>query len=335
MNGESFPSGLIDSMENLLTTYPLRYWVIDNSGSMLKADSERFVNRTTTIACSRWSELVSTIKTHADLSGHLEAHSIYHFLNQNSPIQEFHVRSTDDIPTAHSILVESQAGGSTPLTEHVERIREAVNGHRESLLRHGRKAVVIFATDGLPSDMFGSTSRAIRDDFVAALKRLCTLPVWLVIRLCTNEKVVLDFYKELDMQLEQPLDVIDDFCNESREIQKVNKWLNYGLPLQLCREMGHNARVFDLLDEQELSLDEAVELLQLLFAPMKDAPDVHQDFDAYMAYLKDINASQPKIWNPIQKRLTEWVDIRAFRGKFGGTNMMKRMMKMSWKGRKQ
>jgi hypothetical protein len=99
---------------------------------------------------------------------------------------------------------------------------------------------VILATDGLPSDDQGYGGDEITQEFVSALRALEGLPVWIVIRLCTDDKNITKFYNRLDGLLELNLDVLDDFVGESREVQLKNPWLNYALPMHRCRELGYH-----------------------------------------------------------------------------------------------
>jgi hypothetical protein len=106
---------------------------------------------------------------------------------------------------------------------------------------------IIIATDGLPTDSEGYGGDEVLAEFVQALKSLEGLPVWLVIRLCTDEKKVTAFYNSLDEQLELSLEVLDDFLGEAREVNRNNKWLNYALPMHRCRELGYHDRLLDLI----------------------------------------------------------------------------------------
>jgi len=63
----------------------------------------------------------------------------------------------------------------------------------------------------LPTDDNGGESEDVFQDFIAALRMLEGLPVWVVIRLCTNEKKVTEFYNQIDEVLEFNLEVLDDF----------------------------------------------------------------------------------------------------------------------------
>ena len=84
------------------------------------------------------------------------------------------------------------------------RIKKTINNVKQQLEDSGQKAVVIIASDGLPTDSHGNTSKYINDTFIDSLRRLQDLPVWLVVRLCTDETdvvvryllFVLDFYFE-------------------------------------------------------------------------------------------------------------------------------------------
>ena len=100
------------------------------------------------------------------------------------------------------------------------------------LRQHGTKVAVILATDG-----FSTCNESTKRYLVNALKSLEGLPVWLIIRLCTNEEDVVEFYNSLDSQLESSLEVLDEFMEETKEVYEHNKWLNYALPLHRCREM--------------------------------------------------------------------------------------------------
>jgi len=71
----------------------------------------------------------------------------------------------------------------------------------------------------------------VTEDFIDALRSLEGIPVWIVVRVCSDEESVMSFYNDLDSQLELSLEVIDDFLGESREVHQCNPWLNYALPM--------------------------------------------------------------------------------------------------------
>merc|ERR1712038_1813774 len=136
---------------------------------------------------------------------------------------------------------------------------------KESLLAEGKRVVIVLATDGLPTNEYGECNNFIKDLFVQSLRSLEGLPVWLVVRLSTDEEDVVEFYNSLDDQLELSMDVLDDFCGEAAEIYEHNSWMNYALPLHRLREMGYHDRMFDMLDERPLTKGELREFCALLF----------------------------------------------------------------------
>jgi hypothetical protein len=67
---------------------------------------------------------------------------------------------------------------------------------------------------------------------------------------------VVDYWNDIDQQLELELDVIDDMVAEAAEVKQFNSWLTYGEPLQRYREFGAFLKELDLVDEQTLSGDQ-------------------------------------------------------------------------------
>jgi hypothetical protein len=242
-NEMGFPTGLAQELGSTRITYPLRFWVVDNSGSMRTSDGHQIrgdQQNLRVVDCNRWVELQQAVSYHAELAGLLEATTVFRFLNdpgQTVAPQEFSVAETasdsvtGDVERAKAYVAATQPNGVTPLTQHVLEIRARIESVQHVLRANGQRAVIVLATDGLPSNDFGESPESVKKEFIAALKSLQSLPVWVVLRLCTDNDDVVEFFNDLDAVLELPLEVIDDFFGEGKEIYKANKWLNYGLPL--------------------------------------------------------------------------------------------------------
>ena len=56
---------------------------------------------------------------------------------------------------------------------------------------------------------------------VAAMRPLQQLPVWVVIRLCTNEDKMVEYWNNIDSAIELNMDVIDDPQGEAAEIYRL------------------------------------------------------------------------------------------------------------------
>jgi hypothetical protein len=225
-----------------------------------------------------------------------------------------------DLDVVRKVVQKTQPAGVTPLTQHIMEIRERIRILEQSLRSMGQQAVVVLATDGLPTNEFGEHNAVVRQEFTHALKSLQSLPVWIVVRLCTDDSDVVEFYNDLDALLELPLEVLDDFFGEAREIYKCNPFLNYTLPLHRCREMGYHNRVFDLLDERQLNKDELREFLGVLFGlgALDGAPDVHTNWSGFLKELEVIVNREGKQWNPITKKLSPWIDMKKLKRAYGG-----------------
>lgn len=321
---EGFPLGLTKEMGRMRKVYPLRFWVVDNSGSMLETDCTRLVrsgsstNCYTSVSCSRWDELCQSVETHAHFAGVLESHATFRLLNDPGTRvgpQEITVDYIGDAPAVSEVLRKVEPGGSTPLTSHLQEIHGRIAAFADSLRSNDQRAVVILATDGIPSNTYGESPPEVLAAFTEALRSLQELPVWVVVRLCTNEPEVLQYYRSLDESLEYEFEVIDDYLNEAKEIYKHNKWLNYGRPLHLCREMGYHRRLLDLLDERTLAMSELRPFFKILFGRV-DFPDPETDWNAFVKHLGTMNEKQQ--WCPMTKKMADWVDVRRLNSVYKG-----------------
>jgi len=329
LKGQGFTKGLIQSITRSNDSFPLRIWVVDNSGSMTTSDGHRTHltsdNRVRLLNCTRWAELRDTVSYHAQLAALLEAPTSFRLLNPACGIEQFGVAErgpehiSEDLRTAINNIGMISPGGVTPLSEHVREISMYVDSMKDQLNRSGQKAVVIIATDGLPSDRYGQNSQFQLNEFKQALRSLEGLPVWVVIRLCTDDDEVVDFYNNIDNELELSLDVLDDFVAEAKEVYEHNKWLNYALPLHRMREMGFYHKLFDLIDERSLTRDELQDFFFLLFGAdtLDGLPDPHLDWQRFLDRVAEVNNKETLQWNPIKKKMMPWIDIRKLDNKFG------------------
>jgi hypothetical protein len=85
-----------------------------------------------------------------------------------------------------------------------------------------------------------------------------------VIRLCTNEESIVNYWNQIDIELELSMDVLDDHCGEAKEIYKANSFITYGEPLHRMREFGVSIKEFDTLDEKTISLSALPRVAKLL-----------------------------------------------------------------------
>ena len=150
-------------------------------------------------------------------------------------------------------MAKASPEGFTPLRDRIMELYDAIHPMTIILKNAGQNVVIVIATDGKPTDESGYSKDFVTDVFVRALRQLLELPVWVVVRLCTDEEDVVDFYNSLDDDLELSIEVLDDFVGEAAEVHAVNPWLNYGLPLHRMRESGFNERAFDFIDQRALT----------------------------------------------------------------------------------
>lgn len=327
---QGFTRSLAKTLDDVKRAFALRIWIIDNSGSMQKADGHRIIdnlqsssNTIRMVDCTRWAEIRSCVEYHMRLASLVKAPTRFRLLNRPSMFPDFSgefsiaegrngIDSEFEADNAIHQLRRIRPEGSTPLTSHIRDIRKQVCEMTPALRCSGQRVAIIIATDGLPTDERGQSSEHQRALFVDALRKLEGLPVWVVIRLCTDEDQVVEFYNDLDAILELSVDVLDDFTAEAEEIQEFNPWLNYGLPLHRVREMGHHDRLFDLIDERPFTKGEVRDFCAILFGEdsFDGVPDPSSDWKEFLAHLSRLAKNESDQWNPIKKRRKPWVSAK-------------------------
>ena len=185
----SWPPGFANSIEMSKDIIGRRFVIIDNSSSMLKEGGKRIVEGPHGVImehCSRWEEVSTAVTAMARTANMfkcpLDIRLLNHGKHTPSPVV---VGKTDDVSGKSAMAVEmllaTPPSGQTPLCREIsnvcEQLRSSTNSHRSGTSGSGAKqSLVIIVTDGEATD--GSV--------VAALKPFESLPVRVLVRLCTR-----------------------------------------------------------------------------------------------------------------------------------------------------
>jgi len=336
LSKQGFTKGLARALNANCESFPVRFWIIDNSGSMNKPDGHRIIETlkkddVNIVDCTRWEEIKECVNYHAGLAALLFLPTIFKFLNnpgarvggQQLSVAEYSLNNVQDEQyTVRNAMGKISPEGFTPLRERIIELHDAIHPMTNILKSTGQKAVIVIATDGKPTDESGYSNDFVTDAFVRSLRQLLELPVWVVIRLCTDDEDVVDFYNSLDDDLELSIEVLDDFIGEAVEVYAVNPWLNYGLPLHRMRESGFNERAFDFIDQRALTKTELRQFCFSLFGQEKfdGVPDPSVDWQGFVSEIGRFNSEESKTYDPIKKRVLPWVDIKELNRRYGGTN---------------
>ena len=181
-----WPPGLTHACATSIESFPVRFVIVDNSGSMNRMDGTRLVSMPSgeirSIKATRWAELGDLVMEMGEAVTSLHAETHFHLLNPTSAGQFFTVADAGDghvgrigAPADASTLksvMGSSPSGTTPLTEAVQQVISLIAPSADKLRAHGQQIVVVLATDGLPNDP---------NSFLRALQELQRLPVWLVV----------------------------------------------------------------------------------------------------------------------------------------------------------
>eukprot|EP00929_Paragymnodinium_shiwhaense_P004343 TRINITY_DN10524_c0_g1_i2.p1 TRINITY_DN10524_c0_g1~~TRINITY_DN10524_c0_g1_i2.p1 ORF type:complete len:409 (+),score=47.26 TRINITY_DN10524_c0_g1_i2:81-1307(+) len=235
----------------------VRMFLLDNSGSTQTYDGT-YLDETgrkgpRMVSCTRWQEIQRMALKQAEWNAAFGTPCEFILLNPPTERRFAAFREGVDmvridpsqgdaatqLAALRTMLDKTLPRGATPLCERIMEIQYRLDQTYRHFGESGLKAVVVVATDGLPSDSFYNANRA-KEEFVAALRELTRKqPVFLVIRLCTDEADVVEYYNKVDEEEELPLEVIDDLEAEAKEVAaQGNGWLIYSPTIHMIREGG-------------------------------------------------------------------------------------------------
>lgn len=315
---ERWPTGLQDTFVNGLKRIPIRFFICDDSGSMGTSDGRKIVTNAkgqkTTVGCTRWAELTNSLEFHIKLARAANAPTEFRLLNSAEPILLGNAQATGNTlqettgyATLQAVFKEGPRGG-TPLCRHIREVIARVQQMEQQLRTNRQLACVVIASDGEASD----------GDVVQAMFPLKHLPVWVVIRLCTNDDRVVDYWSNIDKQLELDMDVLDDFKDEAKEVQDKNPWLTYGEPLHRLREFGIVIKEFDFLDEKLLTVEQMKKISHMIYGHQAESfPPPEVDIGGFATAIQNANRTTDKQYCPVTKREKEWMIPSKLHSSYG------------------
>jgi hypothetical protein len=324
--------------------FPARVWIIDNSISMNCADGHRVVqtldHKIKNVSCTRWEEVVSTLLWHATFSVKMEAPTVIRLVHslrtgyspQITVASTVNVDEAMDLSRLADLLQGTPSGIRGPLTHLRDTVMTCLHEQSMKLLADEKALAILYVTDRLPVDDYGKEGEHATREFLEILQLLRGSPVFVVIRLSTDEPRVVKFYNDLDSHMdtmmavhpddtelprfgEIHLDVLDDFVSEAAAVQEHNPWLNYAYPLHLCRESAVQFPVFDTLNDRPLTHRELVEFLTLLFDRnqpawgLKPIPNPVTHYSEFRTDISDLNRKAGLLYDPIKRKVAPWIDL--------------------------
>lgn len=228
-------------------------------------------------------------------------------------------RAEKDLDLVENVLSQCVPSYTTPLSGHMWALYDQVSALCSSLLP-GQRVAIIIASDGVPSNP---------QSFLDAMEALQTLPVYLIVRLCTNDEASMHFWNTLDLDLGIPVEILDDFEEENRIAYAMNPWCNYCVGVQRAREWGFRSILFEKLRERPLTHSELHDYCALIFGVKKDAlADPKDQWEDFYYDIEALNARERRQYNPLTKRNRGWIDLKQMGKIYGGKGEVSRRKKV-------
>eukprot|EP00933_Yihiella_yeosuensis_P067391 TRINITY_DN7217_c0_g4_i1.p1 TRINITY_DN7217_c0_g4~~TRINITY_DN7217_c0_g4_i1.p1 ORF type:complete len:427 (+),score=69.04 TRINITY_DN7217_c0_g4_i1:49-1281(+) len=310
----------------------LRVFLLDNSGSTAQPDGHLIqrgpLGTMHAVPGTRWQEICAIALEQATWNGRAGTHTEFFLLNPPNPTnlqegRDFAVvdpsegRVDAQVAKLTNMLEQNGPRGTTPLAQRLQQLRHHLASKPK--VRDGLRIMLSIVTDGLPtSPQNGTCMQTDKDAFVQELRSFAsTFNSFIVIRLATDDESVVNYYNDVDEELEFPLDILDDLQGEAEEIaQKGNGWFAYTPMLHRIREGGTLEKLFDLLDERPLTVVEISIFLELLFRGRDDPPFPRSPKELFQV-AKRIVATSEQVFNGRLGRMTPPIDLKKLQSALG------------------
>jgi len=217
---QGVPSGMARALQSQKQQFAVSFWLLDNGSAMQVRDAHLLGRDQDDVrGVTRWEELRDCVAYHADFAARFGLPTRYALLNKPATAssnvsipQFFSMHQSGNLPLEQQILRHvldtAVPQGPTPLTTQLRILREHLQSIAPQLAARRQWAAIVIATQGLPTNDSGAKSPAIVQEFVQTLRSLESLPVCIVLRMCTDDEKTFDFYNGLDAQIQLPVDVL-------------------------------------------------------------------------------------------------------------------------------
>jgi len=315
------PNGLAGVLAEEDRRIGLRIYLLDNSGSMNQCDGCVFTAcpgaALRKSSCTRWEEICAFARDHARWNLATGIPAEFMILNSGQVggepregVDYVRVESSrgGSMDALELLLRNNPPRGGTPITRRLQEIALMIQGEATELAQRSQMVFLTLATDGLPSSIDG---RPDKENMIHEIKRMAnSLPVQMVIRLCTDDADVVQFYNKIDEEYELPLDIIDDFESEAREIAAIgNDFFTYTAVIHRIREAGTLCKLMDSMDEVRFSAPEVRRFVELLSNDTVLGQCV--DNKAFVREVRDLVSQRPRVYDPVTGQMRAYVNVRS------------------------
>ena len=259
-----WPAGLKKCIQDTRTHVAFRWCIVDNSRSMLSRDGTKLVCKEHGIyaqeACTRWEETTACVRSIVHLAIETNSPTELRFLNNADPLVVGQTATDRESSLAAALaLLDTKPNGLTPICAHLCEVAEQLRALAPVLRNNDKIALLIIMTDGESTD----------GDIIEILKPLENLPLQVIVRVCTREQEVIEYWQNINAQLDLEIHVLQDLTTEATAVHENNPWLAYNETLQRTREYGILLPEIDSLTGRQLTKGE-IRSLAMMLLPEED-----------------------------------------------------------------
>eukprot|EP00929_Paragymnodinium_shiwhaense_P005340 TRINITY_DN10715_c0_g1_i1.p1 TRINITY_DN10715_c0_g1~~TRINITY_DN10715_c0_g1_i1.p1 ORF type:complete len:493 (-),score=101.95 TRINITY_DN10715_c0_g1_i1:246-1661(-) len=333
LNRADVPFGLAQLLGEEDHYVGMRIFLLDNSGSTQAYDGKYLEEARggggRMVPCTRWQEIQRMAMKQAEWNAAMGTPC--EFILLNPPAQRGFAAFKDNVDLVRinpaegdtatqlgnlkAMLDRTAPRGATPLCERIKEIHHRLAHTYGHFAEQGLRAILVIATDGLPTTPGYPPDDRAKADVISAMREITRQqPVFLVVRLCTDEDDVVEYYNKVDEEEELPLEVIDDIESEAKEVAaQGNGWLTYSPTIHMIREGGTFLKLLDLLDERPLNPLEARLLAGHMLQSQDETPLQLAAPRDFVQKASERLSRTAKVYNPLTRGPAPLIDIRRLR----------------------